>query len=220
MSALASIWRAASRIAQRAVPNAKRSRSPIRIQQSGGHWGGYSGNGSVLGPRATIRCATRADFDHGLRHQTRATGWDVALTESLRLHSGSRLPVRIYRPLPILAELRVCGRWRFAGYGTTRADLWRRSAAMSARRSCVVPTGRPSVEQPTRLTSNQSRHRKALGISVPPLVLSEPTKSSIEWAMSAGLGGHRLMHPRICWGKADIIRSYPDISVSFMPLAH
>ena len=76
--------------------------------------------------------------------------------------------------LPMVAELRefvVAG--GLASYGTSRADLWRRSAAHVVKILRGANPGDLPVEQPTRfdLVINLST-AKALGISVPPLVLS------------------------------------------------
>jgi putative ABC transport system substrate-binding protein len=99
----------------------------------------------------------------------------ITLTESFTI--AFRKPIAefaVANRLPMVAELRefvVVG--GLASYGTSRADLWRRSAAYVVKILRGANPGDLPVEQPTRfdLVINLST-AKALGISVPPLVLS------------------------------------------------
>ena len=99
----------------------------------------------------------------------------ITLTESFTI--AFRKPIAEFalaNRLPMVAELRefvVAG--GFASYGTSRADLWRRSAAHVVKILRGANPGDLPVEQPTRfdLVINLST-AKALGITVPPLVLS------------------------------------------------
>ena len=99
----------------------------------------------------------------------------ITLTESFTI--AFRKPIAEFAlasRLPMVAELRefvVVG--DLASYGTSRADLWRRSAAYVVKILHGANPGDLPVEQPTRfdLVINLST-AKALGISVPPLVLS------------------------------------------------
>jgi ABC-type uncharacterized transport system substrate-binding protein len=99
----------------------------------------------------------------------------ITLTESFTI--AFRKPIAEFalaNRLPMVAELRefvVVG--GLASYGTSRADLWRRSAAHVVKILRGANPGDLPVEQPTRfdLVINLST-AKALGISVPPLVLS------------------------------------------------
>jgi ABC-type uncharacterized transport system substrate-binding protein len=119
---------------------------------------------------------TRAELDRAFADIKREQpDGMITLTESFTI--ALRKPIAEFalaNRLPMVAEIRefvVVG--GLASYGTSRADLWRRSAAHVVKILRGANPGDLPVEQPTRfdLVINLNT-AKALGISVPPLVLS------------------------------------------------
>jgi putative tryptophan/tyrosine transport system substrate-binding protein len=99
----------------------------------------------------------------------------IAFTESFTLTFRERIgEFALANRLPMVAELRefaVVG--ALASYGTSRADLWRRSASYVVKILRGANPGDLPVEQPTRfdLVINL-KTAKALGLDVPPSLLA------------------------------------------------
>jgi ABC-type uncharacterized transport system substrate-binding protein len=107
-----------------------------------------------------------------LASKYRASGWNSSsLTLAFRDQIGK---FAMANRLPMMSELRefaVAG--GLASYGTSRPDLWRRSAAYIDK---IVRGANPAelpIEQPTRfeLVIN-TKTAKALGIDLPPVMLT------------------------------------------------
>src|SRR5262249_3274825 len=99
----------------------------------------------------------------------------IAFTESFTLTFRERIgEFALANRLPMVAELRefaVVG--ALASYGTSRADLWRRSASYVVKILRGANPGDLPVEQPTRfdLVINL-KTAKALGLDVPASLLA------------------------------------------------
>ena len=99
----------------------------------------------------------------------------IAFTESFTLTFRERIgEFALANRLPMVAELRefaVVG--ALASYGTSRADLWRRSASYVVKILRGANPGDLPVEQPTRfdLVINL-KTAKSLGLTVPPTLLA------------------------------------------------
>ncbi len=99
----------------------------------------------------------------------------IAFTESFTLAFRQKIgEFALANQLPMVAELRefaVVG--GLASYGTSRADLWRRSASHVVKILRGANPGDLPVEQPTRfdLVINL-KTAKALGLEVPPTLLA------------------------------------------------
>jgi putative ABC transport system substrate-binding protein len=99
----------------------------------------------------------------------------IVFTESVTLAFRQKIgEFALANRLPMVAELRefaVAG--GIASYGTSRADLWRRSASYVGKILHGANPGDLPVEQPTKfeLVINL-KTAKALGVDVPPLVLT------------------------------------------------
>jgi putative ABC transport system substrate-binding protein len=129
--------------------------------------------GLVLVP---VEAQTPAEFDPALaaikRERPDAM---IAFTESLTLAFRQKIgEFALANRLPMVAELRefaVVG--GLASYGTSRADLWRRSASYVVKILRGANPGDLPVEQPTRfdLVINL-KTAKALGLEVPPTLLA------------------------------------------------
>jgi putative ABC transport system substrate-binding protein len=124
----------------------------------------------------SIEARAPADLDNAfatiLRERPDAM---IAFTESLMLAFRDQIgKFALANRLPMMSELRefaVAG--GLASYGTSRPDLWRRSAAYIDK---IVRGANPAelpIEQPTRfeLVIN-TKTAKALGIDLPPVMLT------------------------------------------------
>jgi putative ABC transport system substrate-binding protein len=99
----------------------------------------------------------------------------ITFTESLTLAFRQQIgSFALSNRLPMISELREFAvEGGLASYGTSRPDLWRRSASYVDKIMRGVNPGDLPVEQPTRfeLVINL-KTAKALGIEVPPALLA------------------------------------------------
>ena len=103
----------------------------------------------------------------------------IAFTESFTLAFRQKIgEFALANRLPMAAELRefaVVG--GLASYGTSRADLWRRSASYVVKILRGANPGDMPVEQPTRVQlSINTKTAAVLGISIPDALLGRADK--------------------------------------------
>jgi ABC-type uncharacterized transport system substrate-binding protein len=129
--------------------------------------------GFILAP---VEAQTPAELDPALaairRERPDAM---IAFTESLMLAFRQKIgEFALANRLPLVTELRefaVVG--GLASYGTSRADLWRRSASYVVKILRGANPGDLPVEQPTRFDlAINLKTAKALGLDVPPTLLA------------------------------------------------